>query len=248
MRPQVVISCRPSTYQPHYNSIDWDVQHKFPVNDRGTNAFDNLILIRRQSEHNIFIKTQGTISKDMLPGDSQQVLWPVPKGIVYPRGFVMTEIENVVFEFRKTAEQLDYVVYEPVQFPESLYLYDFGRKVGVAPLTFWEQYKAFVKLADGFHIDGVYIYGIEDHADYENNLFSYNNALADIYNEAPGLLIEEMQYCIEFGSSSLDTFYYDVKTNKWESRDRFQYDNLFITSNTLTEFLDAVLVDIRKTT
>lgn len=67
----------------------------------------------------------------------------------------MTEIEGVVLEFRKTAEQLDYEVYAPVLFPESLYLYDFGKKVGVAPLTFWEKYKEFVKLADGFYIDGV---------------------------------------------------------------------------------------------
>ncbi|GLR09506.1 hypothetical protein GCM10007905_22260 [Mixta theicola] len=59
-------------------------------------------------------------------------------------------------------------------------------------------------------------------------------------------MIEDDFYCIEISGSSLDTYTYDVRTNKWESRDRQQYQNLFISCDTLADFLQAVLDDIRQ--
>lgn len=158
----------------------------------------------------------------------------------------MTSIKNIISEIRRLADELDYQVYPPVVFPTSLYTYDFGRKIAIAPESFWLQYKAFVELADGFHIDGYYLYGINNHADYKNDLFTFNGFLTNIANEMPSMMIEDDFYCIEFGVSSLDTFTYDVRTNKWESRDRQQHQNLFISCDTLAEFLQAVIDEIRQ--
>lgn len=57
---------------------------------------------------------------------------------------------------------------------------------------------------------------------------------------------DESRYCIEIGSSSLDTYTYDVRDGKWESRDRVQYDNLFISCSNLIDFLAAILAEIRE--
>ncbi|QKJ87657.1 HNH endonuclease [Paramixta manurensis] len=66
------------------NPAGWDVHHKLPLDDSGTNDFRNLVLIPSKSEHLIFTKAQKTITKDMATGSRKQVLWPVPKGIIYP--------------------------------------------------------------------------------------------------------------------------------------------------------------------
>ncbi|WP_354292737.1 HNH endonuclease signature motif containing protein [Paramixta manurensis] len=66
------------------NPIDWEVHHKFPLDDSGTNAFGNLVLIKKSPEHVMFTTAQQKISRAMTAGGKTEVLWPIPKGVIYP--------------------------------------------------------------------------------------------------------------------------------------------------------------------
>lgn len=66
------------------NPVGWDVHHKLPLDDSGTNDFSNLVLISKSPEHAMFTTTQQRISRSIAAGGSTQVLWPVPKGVIYP--------------------------------------------------------------------------------------------------------------------------------------------------------------------
>lgn len=154
--------------------------------------------------------------------------------------------DNIINQLKQLIIKRREKVTPAVVFPDELYDYNFGRKIGKTPRLFWEQYKNFVERLDGINIDGCIIYGIKNHFDYKNDLFTFNEFLTKIASDFPGLMIEENFYCIEIGSSSLDTYTYDTRTNKWESRDKQQYQNLFISCDTLAKFLQAVLDDIRQ--
>ena len=62
----------------------WDVHHKLPLDDSGTNDFNNLVLINRDAEHLIFTNMKNKITKNMSVGETKEVLWPMPKGNIYP--------------------------------------------------------------------------------------------------------------------------------------------------------------------
>ncbi len=62
----------------------WQVHHKIPLDDSGTNALDNLILIQNSPYHSALSKTQAIISKDLPYNASTNVLWPSPNGVIYP--------------------------------------------------------------------------------------------------------------------------------------------------------------------
>ncbi|MDK1705309.1 YrhA family protein [Serratia rubidaea] len=157
----------------------------------------------------------------------------------------MMIMKDVVDEIKILASQYEEVIPDGIDFDSSIYNYDFEAKIGKAPRSFWEQYREFVELLDGFDIDGFYVFGLKNHFGYENNIFHFNQKNSEIAKDAPALTFDEYQYCILFGGSSLDIYTYDVRTKKWESRDRFQYDNLFISCNTLTEFLIALTSEIK---
>ena len=62
----------------------WQVHHKVPLDDGGTNNLDNLILIQNSPYHSALSKAQATITKDLPYNASKEVLWPSPKGVIYP--------------------------------------------------------------------------------------------------------------------------------------------------------------------
>lgn len=62
----------------------WQVHHKLPLDDGGTNALDNLILIQNSPYHSALSKTQAIITKDLPYNASTKVLWPSPNGVIYP--------------------------------------------------------------------------------------------------------------------------------------------------------------------
>lgn len=64
----------------------WQVHHKIPLDDSGTNALDNLILIQNSPYHSALSKTQAIITKDIPYNSSTKVLWPSPNGVIYPVG------------------------------------------------------------------------------------------------------------------------------------------------------------------
>lgn len=64
--------------------VGWQIHHKIPLDDGGTNAFDNLILMQNSPYHSALSKTQAIITKDLPYNSSTKVLWPSPNGVVYP--------------------------------------------------------------------------------------------------------------------------------------------------------------------
>ena len=63
----------------------WQVHHKLPLDDGGTNDFNNLVLIRNSPEHSAFTTFQKRSTNGLEIGDVKSIEWPFPKGNVYPR-------------------------------------------------------------------------------------------------------------------------------------------------------------------
>ena len=64
----------------------WEVHHKIPLDDGGTNALYNLVLIKRSPYHVALSKAQRIVTKDLEYNTSTNVLWPSPLGVIYPVG------------------------------------------------------------------------------------------------------------------------------------------------------------------
>ncbi|MDT8759075.1 hypothetical protein MZO42_10230 [Sphingomonas psychrotolerans] len=62
----------------------WQVHHKLPLDDGGTNSFDNLVLIKNDPHHIALTNAQRSLVGDLAVGQSRQVDFPVPRGFVYP--------------------------------------------------------------------------------------------------------------------------------------------------------------------
>jgi len=63
---------------------NYSVHHKLPLDDSGTNSFENLVLIQNEPYHKIFTNMQSTITKGMSSGESKMTLWAIPSGTIYP--------------------------------------------------------------------------------------------------------------------------------------------------------------------
>lgn len=62
----------------------WQVHHKLPLDDSGTNSFDNLVLIQNEPYHKVITNYQNSVAKKMELGEIQAVQWPIPNGNIYP--------------------------------------------------------------------------------------------------------------------------------------------------------------------
>ena len=62
----------------------WQVHHKLPLDDGGTNSFDNLVLIKNDPYHIALTNAQRELVGDLEVGGSRVVDFPVPDGSVYP--------------------------------------------------------------------------------------------------------------------------------------------------------------------
>lgn len=60
----------------------YQVHHIMPLDDSGTNSFENLILIDTQ-HHSVLTAYQNSFCKSLLPGESVTVNWPFLKGNIY---------------------------------------------------------------------------------------------------------------------------------------------------------------------
>jgi hypothetical protein len=63
---------------------EWQVHHKIPLDDGGTNKFDNLILIKNDPAHKVLTNAQFELTRGMKEGAVRIVKFPIPDGIVYP--------------------------------------------------------------------------------------------------------------------------------------------------------------------
>jgi hypothetical protein len=62
----------------------WSVHHKLPLDDGGTNAFENLSLIENEPYHKVFTNMQSSVTRGMIAGESKITPWAMPTGSIYP--------------------------------------------------------------------------------------------------------------------------------------------------------------------
>ena len=62
----------------------WQVHHKVPLDDGGTNTLSNLILIKNDPAHKIITNEQNKLVKGLLEGQTREIDFPIPDGFVYP--------------------------------------------------------------------------------------------------------------------------------------------------------------------
>lgn len=65
--------------------IGWQVHHKLPLDDGGTNSYDNLVLIKNDPYHKVITNAQMNATRGLKPGESKTMNWPIPDGFVYPK-------------------------------------------------------------------------------------------------------------------------------------------------------------------
>lgn len=63
----------------------WQVHHKLPLDDSGTNSFDNLVLIKNEPYHKVITNYQNSFAKQLTVGEIKSVNWPIPEGNIYPK-------------------------------------------------------------------------------------------------------------------------------------------------------------------
>ncbi|MBC1537265.1 hypothetical protein HCJ52_14275, partial [Listeria sp. FSL L7-1485] len=64
---------------------EYSVHHKLPLDDSGTNNFDNLMLIKDEPYHKVITNAQIQFSKKLKSGESVKVKFPIPDGNIYPK-------------------------------------------------------------------------------------------------------------------------------------------------------------------
>ena len=62
----------------------WQVHHKLPLDDGGTNDFSNLVLIQNEPYHKVITNAQNAATRGMTEGQTRVLDWPIPSGFVYP--------------------------------------------------------------------------------------------------------------------------------------------------------------------
>jgi len=62
----------------------WQVHHKLPLDDGGTNDPSNLVLIKNVPAHQVLTNAQSALVGDLKVGQGRTVDFPVPDGKVYP--------------------------------------------------------------------------------------------------------------------------------------------------------------------
>jgi hypothetical protein len=63
----------------------WQVHHKLPLDDGGTNALDNMILIKNDPYHMAVTNAQKELTKGLGVGQARVIEFPVPDGFIYPK-------------------------------------------------------------------------------------------------------------------------------------------------------------------
>jgi hypothetical protein len=57
---------------------DYQVHHKLPLDDGGTNATSNLVLIRKDPDHYLITNYQNELTREMSAGQTRKLEWPMP--------------------------------------------------------------------------------------------------------------------------------------------------------------------------
>ncbi|MNP51280.1 hypothetical protein D3C76_1455860 [compost metagenome] len=62
----------------------WQVHHKVPLDQGGTNDVENLVLIKNDPYHKVITNEQNSLTKGMKAGDSKIIDFPIQEGDIYP--------------------------------------------------------------------------------------------------------------------------------------------------------------------
>ncbi len=62
----------------------WQVHHKLPLDDGGTNDYSNLVLIKNEPYHKTITNAQRSLVGDLKAGETRTVEFPIPPGNIYP--------------------------------------------------------------------------------------------------------------------------------------------------------------------
>lgn len=62
----------------------YQVHHKVPIDDGGDNSFSNLVLIKNDPYHKVITNTANKMTKNLRPGQTLTVNYPIVPGVVYP--------------------------------------------------------------------------------------------------------------------------------------------------------------------
>ncbi|WP_430858263.1 polymorphic toxin-type HINT domain-containing protein [Clostridium paraputrificum] len=63
----------------------WQVHNKLPLDDSGTNSFDNLVSIKNEPYHKAITNYQNSFAKQLTVGEIKSVNWPIPEVNIYPK-------------------------------------------------------------------------------------------------------------------------------------------------------------------
>jgi hypothetical protein len=62
----------------------WQVHHKLPLDDGGTNDFSNLVLIKNEPYHKTITNAHNDMIRGMKEGETKVFDFPIPEGSIYP--------------------------------------------------------------------------------------------------------------------------------------------------------------------
>ncbi len=62
----------------------WQVHHKIPLDDGGTNDPSNFVLIKNDPAHLTLTRAQDELVGDLEVGQTREVDFPIPDGFIYP--------------------------------------------------------------------------------------------------------------------------------------------------------------------
>ncbi|MFT3868440.1 MAG: HNH endonuclease signature motif containing protein [Nibricoccus sp.] len=63
----------------------YQVHHKLPIDDGGTNSQSNLCLVKNEPYHKAITNSQTSQTRDMVAGETKTVEMPIPPSFIYPR-------------------------------------------------------------------------------------------------------------------------------------------------------------------
>lgn len=62
----------------------WQVHHKIPLDDGGTNDVSNLVLIKNDPAHMVITNAQNSLTRNITVGETKTISFPVPGSNIYP--------------------------------------------------------------------------------------------------------------------------------------------------------------------
>lgn len=66
------------------NPKGWQVHHNLPLDDGGTNEFNNLVLIKNDPYHKAVTNEQIYLTRGLAPNQTKTINWPMFADDIYP--------------------------------------------------------------------------------------------------------------------------------------------------------------------